>query len=539
MADGALPTAGDQAVADTQTEIKKPSVMDDLQAERAKLYQIQAELMRQIEDRSKPDPSAFWAAMARGFGNPNTPSFAGGAAGFAGNLQASQEEERKRAIETAQMRIQLANAQTEAKEKEAGMKMLMGISGGEGVSSAMPTQTTGNVPASTADSSQAINTASSIRGRPISDQDIARAYFVSKDTGDKFKELAKMQREDLISTPDGIFSRSERRFIPADPYNVKTVKIDFPVIGAKEVPQEVAREYTEALKKYNQGNNSAINDFYVKQGFIAKGDSKGLNLPSEPQSPEQVKAAAEGLAERMKIRSKSSEEQGNAVLQRGREAYTNIQIASNMASYAESNPRAFELLQTPTLRDSILRAIDQGMQAGQFGSFSIPTRVVEQYKLDQKDIAALQMFMQDSARLTVQLRKTSRVPGEGSITESEGRLYAQVEALPTDMSSVIQMKSQLLQVRSLFDQESARLWANYQEKYPTKSFTQFELTDDYQKLKHDYNSELEKIRKANSNLLRTAPKKGPVTPQSNVSDLPPGYVRDKNTGVIRKKREGE
>jgi hypothetical protein len=539
MADGALPTAGDQAVADTQTEIKKPSVMDDLQAERAKLYQIQAELMRQIEDRSKPDPSAFWAAMARGFGNPNTPSFAGGAAGFAGNLQASQEEERKRAIETAQMRIQLANAQTEAKEKEAGMKMLMGISGGEGVSSAMPTQTTGNVPASTADSSQAINTASSIRGIHISDQDIARAYFVSKDTGDKFKELAKMQREDLISTPDGIFSRSERRFIPADPYNVKTVKIDFPVIGAKEVPQEVAREYTEALKKYNQGNNSAINDFYVKQGFIAKGDSKGLNLPSEPQSPEQVKAAAEGLAERMKIRSKSSEEQGNAVLQRGREAYTNIQIASNMASYAESNPRAFELLQTPTLRDSILRAIDQGMQAGQFGSFSIPTRVVEQYKLDQKDIAALQMFMQDSARLTVQLRKTSRVPGEGSITESEGRLYAQVEALPTDMSSVIQMKSQLLQVRSLFDQESARLWANYQEKYPTKSFTQFELTDDYQKLKHDYNSELEKIRKANSNLLRTAPKKGPVTPQSNVSDLPPGYVRDKNTGVIRKKREGE
>lgn len=533
MADGALPTVGDQQSADIQTEIKKPSVLDDLNAQKAKLSQLQTDLLNQIEERSKPDPSAFWAAMARGFGNPNTPSFAGGAAGFASNLQASQEEERKRAIETAEMRIKLVQAQTEAKEKEAGMRMLMGISGGDGVSSAMPTQTTGNVPASTAGSSRAINTASSIHGRPISNQDIARAYFVSKETGDRFRDLAKMQREDLISTPDGIFSRSEQRFISADPYNVKTVEIDFPVIGSKKVTQEVAREYTDALKKYNQGDNSAINDFYVKQGFIAQGEKKGLNLPLEPRTPEQIKAEAERLSETMKIRAKSAEEQGNAVLQRGREAYTNIQIASNMASYAESNPRAFQLLQTPTLRDSILRAIDQGIQAGQFGSFSIPTRVVEQYKLDERDIDALQMFMQDSARLTVQLRKTSRVPGEGSITENEGRLYAQVEALPTDTANVIKMKSQLLQVRSLFDQESARLWANYQEKYPTKSFTQFELTDDYQKLKHDYNSELGKIRKANSNLLRTAPKQG------NVSDLPPGYVRDKNTGVIRKKREGE
>ena len=65
---------------------EQPAVsgMDALQQERAKLYQIQADLMKQIEERSKPDPSAFWAAMARGFGNPATPSFAGGAAGLGG-----------------------------------------------------------------------------------------------------------------------------------------------------------------------------------------------------------------------------------------------------------------------------------------------------------------------------------------------------------------------------------------------------------------------------------------------------------------------
>jgi hypothetical protein len=121
-----VPNAGDQQSADTQAEIKKPSVLDDLQSERAKLYQIQAELMKQIEERSKPDPSAFWAAMARGFGNPATPSFAGGAAGFAGNLQAAQEEERKRAIETAQMRMQLAQAQLAMKRSDVIGQALFG-----------------------------------------------------------------------------------------------------------------------------------------------------------------------------------------------------------------------------------------------------------------------------------------------------------------------------------------------------------------------------------------------------------------------------
>jgi len=130
MADGALPTVGDQQSADINTEIKKPSVLDDLNAERAKLYEIQANLMKQIEERSKPDPSAFWAAMARGFGNPNTPSFAGGAAGFAGNLQASQEEERKRSIEAAQMRMQLAQAQLAAKRSDVVGQALFGDQAG-------------------------------------------------------------------------------------------------------------------------------------------------------------------------------------------------------------------------------------------------------------------------------------------------------------------------------------------------------------------------------------------------------------------------
>lgn len=116
----ALPSEEQNAVA------QPVSGMDALQQERAKLYQIQAELMKQIEERSKPDPSAFWAAMARGFGNPATPSFAGGAAGFAGNLQAAQEEERKRAIETAQMRMQLAQAQLAMKRSDVIGQALFG-----------------------------------------------------------------------------------------------------------------------------------------------------------------------------------------------------------------------------------------------------------------------------------------------------------------------------------------------------------------------------------------------------------------------------
>jgi hypothetical protein len=127
-----------------------------------------------------------------------------------------------------------------------------------------------------------------------------------------------------------------------------------------------------------------------------------------------------------------------------------------------------------------------------------------EYKLQDKDIEALQMYAQKSAQLTVELRKASRVPGEGSTTESEGRLYSQVEALPTDTARVIGLKSELLALRTDFDKAAATLWVDWREQNPGKSFDRFRLSsDEFKALRKSYDATLESVRKANTDLLST------------------------------------
>ena len=132
------------------------------------------------------------------------------------------------------------------------------------------------------------------------------------------------------------------------------------------------------------------------------------------------------------LRITEGEKRASTLIDRGQAADTTKQIALDMSAYADSNPRVFQLMQTATLKDAVLRSIEK-MGA----PLNIDPRTILQYKLQDKDIEALQMFAQKSAQLTVELRKASRAPGEGATTESEGRLYAQVEALPTDTARVI------------------------------------------------------------------------------------------------------
>ena len=161
-------------------------------------------------------------------------------------------------------------------------------------------------------------------------------------------------------------------------------------------------------------------------------------------------------------------------------------------------------MQTATLRDAVLRSIEK-MGA----PLNIDPRTILQYKLQDKDIEALQMFAQKSAQLTVELRKASRAPGEGATTESEGKLYAQVEALPTDTARVIGLKSELLALRTDYDKAAATLWVEWRDKPENrgKSFDSFRLSStEFKDLRKSYDSTLEAVRKANADLLRTAPK---------------------------------
>ena len=133
------------------------------------------------------------------------------------------------------------------------------------------------------------------------------------------------------------------------------------------------------------------------------------------------------------------------------------------------------------------------------------------------------MFAQKSAQLTVELRRSSRVPGEGATSESEGKLYSQVEALPSDTARVIGLKSELLALRTDYDKAAATLWVDWREQNPGKSFDKFRLSsDEFKTLRKSYDSTLEAVRKANTDLLRSAPPAAGAAPSTTPSGQPAG-----------------
>jgi hypothetical protein len=245
-----------------------------------------------------------------------------------------------------------------------------------------------------------------------------------------------------------------------------------------------------------------------------------------------------------------------------------------MIGYAKNNPLVFDIMNRPGLAGAVARAVQEGANVGNF-NINLPAATIKQYELSANDLTALQMFMQKSAQLQSRGRQLNRTPGEGSTSDYETKLLGGIYALPSDSQRAIILKSDALKMQGMFDEERFKLW-NQKSKQSGYTYNDFLVDDDFKALKADYRKTLDRVREENMDLLApkkkdkapatsTAPASAPAAPAKPASaptapskpetpapapvsatplpstdpSVPPGYVRDKKTGVIRKAREGE
>jgi hypothetical protein len=211
--------------------------------------------------------------------------------------------------------------------------------------------------------------------------------------------------------------------------------------------------------------------------------------------------------------------------------------------------------------------VQEGANAGNF-NINLPASTIKQYELSGNDLTALQMFMQKSAQLQSRGRQLNRTPGEGATSDYETKLLGGIYALPSDSQRAIILKSDALIMQGMFDEQRFKLW-NQKSKQSGYTYNDFLVDDDYKAIKADYRKTLDRVREENLDLLtpkrkekapETSPKPASSAPSatpkpaatpapanppastplpSTDSSVPPGYIRDPKTGVIRKKREGE
>jgi hypothetical protein len=327
------------------------------------------------------------------------------------------------------------------------------------------------------------------------------------------------------------------------PYSDKKVK----------VRTEVADGFFDAARQAaTTGNEQILIKFMAENGMIAptgKKNAQGQIQYERPKTELESAQERERLVKTEGARAESSEKSATDLKNRASVAFDNQQTAADMITYAKNNPEVFRLLNTGKTRDVVMKALGAGIQTPS-GSINLPVNILKQQGLTDDQIDTLQMFAQSAAQLNIQFRKTMQ--GQGQITEKESQLAAELGAMPTDSDVVIRLKSELLIERSKFDDKAYGQWLEYRRT--GKSYDEYMHSAEYKALKADYSETLKNIREANADLLKKKPKPAaapatPATPSNRPpaatplppSDpsVPPGYIRDPQTQVIRKKREGE
>lgn len=494
--------------------------------EQQQALNTQMELMRKSADaRMNPPFDPALMAASSGFLRPTKTGGFGESAGYAAEAFAAETEKdllRKQANDKAM----LERLQQQQKMQNQSLlfenELRMAGYSPEEITTLSTGPAGGAAPAggSAAGADTARGAISAPRqSRPITEQDIRITSMLDTEKGKQLMELAKFQQDKFMSTAQGVIRKDTGKAV--DTGLETTIETSIPFVGVEKVTQGQLAEIRQLNAKYPPGSPERADQFaryYAANGiggtsYTPPAAGQTSSAESSMKSASQRKLEDEAASETQKARIKESEARGNALIDYGQKADKIKQIALDMTSFAESNPRAFNLMQDATFVDSLKRSIEKNG-----GVFKLDPRTIEQYKLTGKDLEALQMFNQKSAQLTTEMRKASRVPGEGATDKKEGELYAAVEALPTDTARVIGLKSELLILRSDFDRMAAEMWVQWRDDNPGKSFDKFRLASkEYKELRNGYEDALDRVRKANASMLGTAnpSQRQESAPQSN------------------------
>ena len=467
--------------------------------------QIEA-LKNSLDSRMKPAFDPALMAMAAGFSKPTKTGGFGESLGYAmENYAAETDKEmaRKQAVDKA--KLELAQKQAAMQNQNLMFEHQMQMSGYDPKEATTLTTGPGNAPSGGAPAAEGAPAAKREprEQRQITERDIQTAMAINPEYGKQLMDMAKFQQDKLMSTPQGVIRKDTGRAVDTGLETV--IETSIPFVGVEKVTQGQLAEIRSLDKKYPAGSPERADRFaryYSANGIGGATYTEaveGRPAESSMKTASQRKIEEEAASKTQEARIKESEARGNALIDYGQKADKIKQIALDMTSFADNNKRAFNLMQDATFVDSLKRSIEKNG-----GVFKLDPRTIDQYKLTRKDLEALQMFNQKSAQLTTEMRKASRAPGEGATDKKEGELYAAVEALPTDTARVIILKSDLLVLRSDFDRMAAERWVEWRDENPGKSFDKFRLASkEYKELRNGYEDALDKIRKANAQMLGT------------------------------------
>jgi hypothetical protein len=567
----------------------KEKIVDDLGDQREAMNSALLRMRESLDARKNRMFDPVLMQTAAGFLKPTKTGSFGESLGYAAeNAGTASERQLLHDAENQKLELELLGKEQELRQQLGGDALISALMGGPKTSAPPPaagavTTPTGQlrVPgaASPVDVATAANPqqvlAAAQQGRiKITDEVLLLANRVAPKMLPALQEIRKSQEgEEKNRIEQAKLENTTRKVIPRGGRT------------EREMNMNEYAQYQSALRQYlSDGDENKLLNFYDSMGWLEAEQARGRKItpkpadgsaPAEGAAPigraktqAEMKAEEETATKTAAGRAEAAEKLASRLGLQAEAAFENTNIANDMIGYAKNNSLVFEIMNRPGLKGAVLRAVQEGANVGNF-NINLPAAIIAQYELSSNDLTALQMFMQKSAQLQSRGRQLNRTPGEGSTSDYETKLLGGIYALPSDSQRAIILKSDALILQGKFDEERFKLW-NQKSKQSGYTYNDFLVDDDFKALKADYRKTLDRVREENLDLLSPkkkekapapaappkpapapAPAPSPVpapapanppasTPlPSTDSSVPPGYIRDPKTGVIRKKREGE
>lgn len=443
------------------------------------------------------DPTLMQAAA--GFLAPTkTGSFGESLGAAAGNAATQAEKDWLRNQETEKMKMELAQKQALLQQQVAGREFLtrFGEPRGTAQPSSGATGATGSTSAtgvgSGADSSTGAKSGYNlIRERDLDILNVIGDAASLKYGEEKYKRQQEQEKQE-----------TEKKKVEQGEYGQKFTPylLNDPIEGISVKQRGL---YESALERFNKTHDEQeLLQFYDRLGWLPPESrtATGFTRPLSKYERETTQFGNKAFAEQQ---GKDDVAEQTTLLDNYKTAPQQIALAREAKSLAISAPNAFKLLNNKDYRtwwDGLSAAAKAGITTPG-GTISIPTVILEQSGLTNTEIQALQNFATIEAKFSLTNARTY-LKGQGSVSNMERDLVAQLGTRSSDRPEVIQMKADAIELRADFDKKLYMAYDSWRDKNEHAPMRKFITSADYDKVVDKYASDGQKLIKANAEYIK-------------------------------------
>jgi hypothetical protein len=465
----------------------------DYYKEMNNLRRVQADLLRSLEERSKPNASDTLFAISRGLLAPNPTGQFGAAFGNAvGELQAQQARQEAAAQQLAKMRLEIGQSQLGQTKQAIGMSLankMLGA-GAERPVGAEGATVTGAAPAGAP-------------MRNITGADITRLAMFDPDMAKAIESGLKIDQDRYAVAQNGaVFDKREGRYL------------DIPIPGQTQSEYTIkGKTYRMTPNEYSQYRASVLKGEGEKflSSLLGGGADEGITATtvSEAKVEEEAKmTAARKKAEADAARREQLLASADFAPRFDSLAQANMQLIAD-------NPDAVGVLATPGVSSAVLgmlskvRANASSTRAGgvgaeadmgaiesaivKFGPKKLPSETAAQYKdRVQRNIDAANMIVRNLSEMELYGAK-SFLKGQGSVSNMERNITKALGGNISDSRVALMAKSEMTAITAKYDQKIRDDLFEWERKNPGLSTERFMASNEYKKAIGAYNDELKSL----------------------------------------------